>query len=187
MIRLNGSTAQRLNGSTAQRLVLGWRRSIGKLSLLCLIGLSSLPVNIANPSPAFGSWTDFIKNPFTPPTASGLKICNLSAASFVNVAIGYNKLNAGWWSEGWWKIPRNECRKVIGVPLVRDNYYYYAKGYNSQGEYSGHTWEGSAKFCIQSSRFNMGESQACLRERSADFVRVSTGRMSGYTIRLTSS
>lgn len=175
-IEAHHDLAQRLNGSTAQRL-------IGKLSLLCLIGLSSLPVNIANPSPAFGGWWPFTPSGWKP---SGWKICNESAASYVKVAIGYNKINAGWWSEGWWEIRRNECKSVIDVPLVRDNYYYYAKGYDSNGNWK-HTWEGSIPFCIQSSRFSMGENAACLRERSIGFRKVSTGAKIDYTTVLTSS
>ena len=118
-------------------------------------------------------------------TLTGWKICNRSAASYVRVAIGYDKINAGWWSEGWWSINRNECKKVIGLPLARKYYYYYAKGYDSSGNHKW-TWRGNTKFCIENSNFDMGENSACLNAQSADFRTVNVGQRTGYTTRLTS-
>ena len=163
--------------------------SIGKLSLLCLIGLSSLPVNIANPSPAFGGLIDSLRGigrdvaPYG--SISGWKICNQSGASYLRVAIGYKKINAGWWSEGWWRIPRNKCKKVIRKPLVRRNYYYYAKGYDDNGNLID-TWSGDSLFCIQNNSFDMGENDACLRENSVGFRKTyNGGPIAGHTLSIT--
>ena len=82
-----------------------------------------------------------------------LQFCNDSAADWLEIAISHPDGAGGWTAEGWWRIPRGQCKTVITGPLNSRFYYFLANG-------PGGTWfSGETPYCIQTKKFELNQTQ----------------------------
>jgi uncharacterized membrane protein len=87
-----------------------------------------------------------------------LRFCNRTGAN-TTVAIAYvgkdapgttTNGHAGVTSEGWWILSPGECAKVSGIHVGNHWVYYHAQ--SPKG-----TWDGTAKLCVPSRSFTVGD------------------------------
>ncbi len=78
-----------------------------------------------------------------------------------------------WQSQGWTQILPGECASVLVAPLVKDNYYVFAR---SSDAHKGPTkyFSGSARFCTLTDAFTITGRENCAMRGyvSHDFIRV---------------
>lgn len=87
---------------------------------------------------------------------------------------GGNIQSAGQWqSQGWTQILPGECTSALAAPLVKDNYYVFARSSNA---HQGPTkyFSGSARFCTLTQDFTIKGRENCAMRGydSHDFIRV---------------
>ncbi len=122
------------------------------------------------------------------PAEAAFRVCNRSGQR-VDVAFGYLDKRAGWTAQGWWSIPRGQCREIAKEALTSRYYYLYATGTK------GGVWQatGSQKgghFCIRQKRFVLRNSDSvrngvldCAAHKllSRQFLTVDTGGAADHT------
>lgn len=108
----------------------------------------------------------------------GLRICNKSTHEKIFIAISHYD-DGAWTTEGWWSIPRGECKKPLSE--LKNRYVYYHA-------HSGDIyWTGTSEIntCIHPVgpfEFHQDGSQ-CLYE-TRPFVKLDTGDSKSFTIGL---
>ncbi len=98
-------------------------------------------------------------------------LCNESGHATLSTAMAYHN-GSSWQSEGWWLIPRGECKEVPIDKKYQGNAYFHARA-------NGSTWGGGDySFCVQSQPFTF--TSADTRCPSGSRARFSTGRKMDY-------
>ena len=82
------------------------------------------------------------------PARADFRVCN-GTQSLVGVAIGY-RAEAGWTTEGWWRIPATTCKSIIEGALSSRYYYLYAEDAEGRGR-----WAGNVNLCIAEDEFKI--------------------------------
>ena len=108
------------------------------------------------------------------------RVCN-GTQSLVGVAIGY-RAEAGWTTEGWWRIPATTCKSIIEGPLSSRYYYVYAEDADGQGR-----WAGPVNFCIAENEFKIAGVKDCLKRgyQKMGFREYDTGEQASWMVQLT--
>lgn len=119
-----------------------------------------------------------------PLTASAAKadfrVCN-GTQSLVGVAIGY-RAEAGWTTEGWWRIPATTCKSIIEGPLSSRYYYLYAEDADGNGR-----WAGPVSLCIAENEFKIAGVKDCFQRgyQKMGFREYDTGEQASWMVQLT--
>jgi uncharacterized membrane protein len=139
-----------------------WLRN-GMAACAAAIGLSIL----AAPLTADAAKADF-------------RVCN-GTQSLVGVAIGY-RAEAGWTTEGWWRIPATTCKSIIEGPLSSRYYYLYAEDADGNGR-----WAGSINLCIAENEFKIAGVKDCFQRgyQRMGFREYDTGEQASWMVQLT--
>lgn len=108
------------------------------------------------------------------------RVCN-GTQSLVGVAIGY-RAEAGWTSEGWWRIPATTCKSIIEGPLSSRYYYLYAEDADGMRR-----WAGPIDMCIAENEFKIAGVSECLKRgyQSMGFREYDTGEQGSWMVQLT--
>ena len=119
------------------------------------------------------------------PVAAGVaradfRVCN-GTQSLVGVAIGY-RAEAGWTSEGWWRIPATTCKSIIEGPLSSRYYYLYAEDADGRGR-----WGGPVNLCIAENEFKITGVKDCFKRgyQKMGFREYDTGEQGSWMVQLT--
>lgn len=94
------------------------------------------------------------------------------------VSIGYVE-NDIWYSEGWWKVQKQNKIRVYGKQLSNRYYYFYA--YQVTGS---SIWEGKTPFCTPSTVFKLNSTN-CGNAEYAYYREIDVGSNKAYVIPLT--
>jgi uncharacterized membrane protein len=139
-----------------------WLRN-GMAACVAALGLSIL----AAPLTADAAKADF-------------RVCN-GTQSLVGVAIGY-RAEAGWTTEGWWRIPATTCKSIIEGPLSSRYYYLYAEDADGNGR-----WAGSINLCIAENEFKIAGVKDCFQRgyQRMGFREYDTGEQASWMVQLT--
>ncbi len=117
----------------------------------------------------------------TPKIASaGLRVCN-DTSSLVGVSLGYRKDN-NWRTEGWWRIPGNQCASLINGTLESRYYYVYAEDAERGGQ-----WRGEVTMCTRDREFTIIGNKNCFQRghQKTDFFEIDTGERGSWLVKLT--
>jgi uncharacterized membrane protein len=116
-------------------------------------------------------------NFFASQAQADLRICN-KTSELIGVAIGYRD-STDWQSEGWWRIPPDQCESVIESSLSARFYYLYAE-HASQED----TWGGNIYMCSSSKDFQITGVKDCYARgyEKLGFFEVDTGDQSNWTV-----
>ncbi|MAY29621.1 MAG: DUF1036 domain-containing protein [Aurantimonas sp.] len=108
------------------------------------------------------------------------RVCN-GTQSLVGVAIGY-RAEAGWTTEGWWRIPATTCKAIIEGPLSSRYYYVYAEDSDGQGR-----WAGPVNLCIAENEFKIAGVKDCFKRgyQKMGFREYDTGEQASWMVQLT--
>ncbi|KQT85822.1 DUF1036 domain-containing protein [Aurantimonas sp. Leaf443] len=108
------------------------------------------------------------------------RVCNGTKA-LVGVAIGY-RAEAGWTSEGWWRIPATTCKSIIEGPLASRYYYLYAEDADGAGR-----WAGPVDLCIAENEFKIAGVKDCFKRgyQKMGFREYDTGEQGSWMVQLT--
>ncbi len=144
--------------------------------------LMNHPTNRQKPRsfPAIGVIAAIIAGCWTAPALADLKVCN-TTSSMVGVSVGY-KLTEGWITEGWWRIPADECTSVFEGDLNSRYFYLHAEDAESGGR-----WRGPVFMCTSSKKFKIKGLKNCYSrgyERTG-FFEVDTADQKNWQVRLT--
>ena len=107
------------------------------------------------------------------------RVCN-DTQSLVGVAIGYRSAE-GWVSEGWWRIPAQNCRSVVEGDLSSRFYYLYAEDSEGVGR-----WGGEVNLCIAENEFKVVGVQDCFARgfQEMGFREYDTGSQASWMVQL---
>ena len=120
------------------------------------------------------------------------KVCNKSNER-LSVSVGYKHTEFGWTSEGWWRIPLDECVTIIKGDLNNRYYYVYATGHKG-GTWSGPKGQDGGFFCITKEKYTFhnreyqrGDTINCERRnlQTKKFSVVDTKDSADFTYNLT--
>ncbi|MCB8839556.1 DUF1036 domain-containing protein [Aurantimonas sp. VKM B-3413] len=108
------------------------------------------------------------------------RVCN-GTQSLVGVAIGY-RAEAGWTTEGWWRIPATTCKSIIEGPLSSRYYYLYAEDADGKGR-----WAGQVNLCIAENEFKIVGVKDCFKRgyQKMGFREYDTGEQASWMVQLT--
>ncbi|MCQ0987587.1 DUF1036 domain-containing protein [Jiella sp. LLJ827] len=108
------------------------------------------------------------------------RVCN-GTQSLVGVAIGY-RAEAGWTTEGWWRIPATTCKSIIEGPLSSRFYYLYAEDADGRSR-----WAGPINLCIAENEFKITGVEECLKRgyQRMGFREYDTGEQASWMVQLT--
>lgn len=108
------------------------------------------------------------------------RVCN-GTQSLVGVAIGY-RAEAGWTTEGWWRIPATTCKSIIEGPLSSRYYYLYAEDAEGSGR-----WAGPVDLCIAENEFKITDVKDCFARgyQKMGFREYDTGEQGSWMVQLT--
>lgn len=108
------------------------------------------------------------------------RVCN-GTQSLVGVAIGY-RAEAGWTTEGWWRIPATTCKSIIEGPLSSRYYYLYAEDADGNGR-----WAGPVSLCIAENEFKIAGVKDCFQRgyQKMGFREYDTGEQASWMVQLT--
>ncbi|MEX6508580.1 DUF1036 domain-containing protein [Jiella sp. M17.18] len=123
----------------------------------------------------------FLAAPFTALAArADFRVCN-GTQSLVGVAIGY-RAEAGWTTEGWWRIPATTCKSIIEGPLSSRYYYLYAEDADGKGR-----WAGPVNLCIAENEFKIVGVKDCFKRgyQKMGFREYDTGEQASWMVQLT--
>lgn len=111
---------------------------------------------------------------------AAFRVCN-GTQSLVGVAIGY-RAEAGWTTEGWWRIPATTCKTIIDGPLSSRYYYVYAEDAEGQGR-----WAGSVDLCVAENEFKIAGVTDCFKRgyQKIGFREYDTGEQASWMVQLT--
>lgn len=113
--------------------------------------------------------------PGMPDISSGVQFCNTSKYEYIHIAINHWE-NGSWYREGWWKIPRGDCMRVLSS-IQNQTMYYYA--------YSGSVeWSGPKKFCTVSSAFRIPKGTCPTDADIYGFKELRLGNHDAFTLTL---
>lgn len=109
-----------------------------------------------------------------------LKVCN-DTTNTTGVAIGYNKNQTEWVSEGWWEIPPDICAAVIKGELTARYYYIHAEESNTGGQ-----WRGDVVMCTSNKQFEIKGKDKCFQRgfEQAGFFEIDTQNEKNWQVRL---
>ena len=109
-----------------------------------------------------------------------LKVCN-DTPSTTGVAIGYNKNQTEWVSEGWWEIPPDVCAAVIKGDLTARYYYLHAEDGATGGQ-----WRGEVFMCTSNKKFEIKGKDDCFPRgfERAGFFEIDTENQKNWQVRL---
>lgn len=107
------------------------------------------------------------------------RVCN-DTPSLIGVAIGYRSAE-GWVSEGWWRIPSQNCRSVVEGDLSSRFYYLYAEDSEGVGR-----WGGEVNLCIAENEFKVVGVQDCFARgfQEMGFREYDTGSQASWMVQL---
>ena len=117
--------------------------------------------------------------PLATPARADLTVCNDTKA-LVGVAVGYRS-QAGWVSEGWWRIPASACASVFEGDLKARFFYLHA-----EDEEAKERWRGPVFMCTSVKEFRIEGLEDCYArgfERTG-FFEVDTGDQKNWRVRL---
>ncbi|MCK5934226.1 Uncharacterized membrane protein [Fulvimarina manganoxydans] len=108
------------------------------------------------------------------------RVCN-GTQSLVGVAIGY-RADAGWTSEGWWRIPATSCKTIIEGQLSSRYYYLYAEDANGEAR-----WAGDINMCVAENEFKIAGVSECFQRgyQRMGFREYDTGEQASWMVQLT--
>nr|WP_116002843.1 DUF1036 domain-containing protein [Consotaella salsifontis] len=108
------------------------------------------------------------------------RVCN-GTQSLVGVAIGY-RAEAGWTTEGWWRIPATTCKSIIEGELSSRYYYLYAEDAEGRGR-----WAGNVDMCIAENEFKIVGVKDCFARgfQEIGFREYDTGEQGSWMVQLT--
>ncbi|MBO0902706.1 DUF1036 domain-containing protein [Jiella sonneratiae] len=108
------------------------------------------------------------------------RVCN-GTQSLVGVAIAY-RAEAGWTTEGWWRIPATTCKSIIEGPLSSRYYYLYAEDADGRSR-----WAGPINLCIAENEFKITGRKDCLKRgyQRMGFREYDTGEQASWMVQLT--
>ncbi|RFC62485.1 DUF1036 domain-containing protein [Fulvimarina endophytica] len=108
------------------------------------------------------------------------RVCN-GTTNLVGVAIAY-RADAGWISEGWWRIPAETCKPLITGRLNSRFYYLYAEDANGESR-----WAGDIDLCVAENEFKIAGVSECLKRgyQSMGFREFDTGEQDSWMVQLT--
>src|SRR4051812_14269097 len=108
------------------------------------------------------------------------RVCN-GTQELVGVAIGY-RAEAGWTTEGWWRIPAASCKVIIEGTLSSRYYYLYAEDAEGKGR-----WAGDVNLCIAENEFKITDVKDCLARgyQKMGFREYDTGEQGSWMVQLT--
>tara|TARA_R110002020_G_scaffold185601_3_gene383228 strand:+ start:65 stop:538 length:474 start_codon:yes stop_codon:yes gene_type:complete len=108
------------------------------------------------------------------------RVCN-GTQSLVGVSIGY-RVEAGWTTEGWWRIPATTCKSIIEGPLSSRYYYVYAEDADGRSR-----WAGPVDLCIAENEFKITGRKDCLKRgyQRMGFREYDTGEQASWMVQLT--
>lgn len=108
------------------------------------------------------------------------RVCN-GTQQLVGVAIGY-RAEAGWTTEGWWRIPATTCKVIIEGALSSRFYYLYAEDAEGRGR-----WAGNVDLCIAENEFKITDVKDCFARgyQKMGFREYDTGEQSSWMVQLT--
>ncbi|MEF2072868.1 DUF1036 domain-containing protein [Consotaella aegiceratis] len=108
------------------------------------------------------------------------RVCN-GTQTLVGVAIGY-RAEAGWTTEGWWRIPATTCKSIIEGPLSSRFYYLYAEDAEGRGR-----WAGDIDMCIAENEFKIVGVEDCFARgfQEIGFREYDTGEQGSWMVQLT--
>ncbi|MER0239452.1 DUF1036 domain-containing protein [Fulvimarina sp. MAC8] len=108
------------------------------------------------------------------------RVCN-GTSNLVGVAIGY-RAEAGWTSEGWWRIPAESCKPLITGQLKSRYYYLYAEDANGEAR-----WAGEINLCVAENEFRIAGVSECLKRgyQRMGFREFDTGEQESWMVQLT--
>lgn len=142
-------------------------------------------VNVALPKPLrlalFAAAGFMLSAPLTAVAArADFRVCN-GTQSLVGVAIGY-RVEAGWATEGWWRIPATTCKSIIEGPLSSRYYYVYAEDADGRSR-----WAGPINLCIAENEFKITGREDCLKRgyQRMGFREYDTGEQASWMVQLT--
>ncbi|HMQ57877.1 MAG TPA: DUF1036 domain-containing protein [Rhizobiaceae bacterium] len=117
----------------------------------------------------------------TPRAWADFRVCN-STSELVGVAIGY-RAQAGWITEGWWRIEPAACKTLISGALSSRYYYLYAEDAARGGR-----WEGPIRMCVAETEFKINGIEDCFKRgyQRAGFREYDTGNQASWMVQLTS-
>lgn len=108
------------------------------------------------------------------------RVCN-GTQELVGVAIGY-RAEAGWTTEGWWRIPAASCKVIIEGTLSSRYYYLYAEDAEGKGR-----WAGAVNLCIAENEFKITDVKDCFARgyQKMGFREYDTGEQGSWMVQLT--
>lgn len=108
------------------------------------------------------------------------RVCN-GTQQLVGVAIGY-RAEAGWTTEGWWRIPATTCKVIIEGALSSRYYYLYAEDAEGKGR-----WAGDTELCIAENEFKITDVKDCFARgyQKMGFREYDTGEQGSWMVQLT--
>ncbi|MCQ8783261.1 DUF1036 domain-containing protein [Mangrovibrevibacter kandeliae] len=114
------------------------------------------------------------------PARADFRVCN-GTQSLVGVAIGY-RAEAGWTTEGWWRIPATTCKSIIEGELSSRFYYLYAEDAEGRGR-----WGGQIDLCIAENEFKIVGVKDCFARgyQKMGFREYDTGEQGSWMVQLT--
>ncbi|WP_102961172.1 DUF1036 domain-containing protein [Mangrovicella endophytica] len=114
------------------------------------------------------------------PARADFRVCN-GTQSLIGVAIGY-RADAGWTTEGWWRIPATTCKSIIDGALSSRYYYLYAEDAEGQGR-----WAGNVDLCIAENEFKIVGVKDCFKRgyQKMGFREYDTGEQGSWMVQLT--
>lgn len=114
------------------------------------------------------------------PAHADFRVCN-GTQSLVGVAIGY-RAEAGWTTEGWWRIPATTCKSIIEGALSSRYYYLYAEDAEGRGR-----WAGNVNLCIAEDEFKITDMKDCFARgfQKMGFREYDTGEQASWMVQLT--
>lgn len=109
-----------------------------------------------------------------------LKVCN-DTQTLVGVSVGY-RTKGTWVSEGWWRVPKDQCVSVIEGDLNARYYYIHAEDSKTGGR-----WQGPVFMCTSNKEYKIDGLKNCFSRgyERAGFFEVDTDEQKNWQIRLT--
>ena len=92
------------------------------------------------------------------------------------------RCDAGWTSEGWWRIPATSCKTIIEGQLSSRFYYLYAEDANGEAR-----WAGDINMCVAENEFKIAGVSECFQRgyQRMGFREYDTGEQASWMVQLT--
>lgn len=118
-------------------------------------------------------------------TAPGFSFCNKTPHGLIQVAVAYKISGKGQWaSEGWYRVKRGRCVKIIKWSLAAKKHLYWF----AQTPTRSSAWTGRHAFCVKTKQFyHKGRHARCDPRplRKARFRLLKVKKRSGIKLTLT--